>query len=106
MYNDQQITESKDPHLWDIAKKRASFKTHLTIYLIMSALFWALWYATGGTRRGEMLPWPVWPMFGWGIGVAFHYYGSYVSTKDTAVDREYEKLKRENIFLNTNKQSS
>lgn len=95
MYENQQTPETKDPHLWDLAKRRASFKSHLTIYLIMSAFFWLLWYFTGGTRHGEMLPWPIWPMAGWGIGVAFHYVSAYVSTKDNAVEREYEKLKKQ-----------
>ena len=39
-----------------------------------------------------MFPWPVWPMFGWGIGVLFNYFGAYKST-DHLAEREYQKLK-------------
>jgi hypothetical protein len=31
-------------------------------------------------------------MLGWGIGVAFHYIGAYVTHHQTSVDREYNKL--------------
>ena len=88
--------QSKDPQLWDIAKRRASFKSHFATYLIISAFFWALWYFTGGRDFNSGIPWPIWPMLGWGIGVLFHYMGAYVNPKANAVDKEYEKLLREN----------
>jgi len=89
----QQTPEGKDPALWDIAKKRASFKHNLSSYLIMSVVFWIIWYFTGGkTYDSNHLPWPVWPMLGWGIGVLFHYRSAYVSPVSNAVDKEYEKL--------------
>jgi hypothetical protein len=89
--------EGKDPQLWDLARRRASFKSHFTTYVIMSVFFWALWYLTGGARYNSMLPWPVWPMLGWGIGVAFHYIGAYVSPRSHATEREYQKLTKENL---------
>jgi hypothetical protein len=88
----QQTPEGKDPQLWDIAKKRASFRSHLATYIIMSIFFWAVWYFSGGWQYNRSLPWPVWPMLGWGIGVAFHYIGAYVTHRQSSVDREYEKL--------------
>lgn len=94
MYNQHYTPENKDPYLWDIAKRRASFKKHITTYLIMSILFWVIWYFSSSRHTG-VLPWPVWPMLGWGIGVGFHYIGAYVSTKDNSVEHEYEKLKQE-----------
>jgi hypothetical protein len=36
-------------------------------YLAVMALLWLIWLATGAGH-----PWPVWPMLGWGIGVAGH----------------------------------
>jgi hypothetical protein len=36
-------------------------------YLAVIALLWLIWLATGAGY-----PWPVWPMLGWGIGVAGH----------------------------------
>ena len=89
----ESTSHGKDPQLWDIAKKRASFKSHFTIHLIMSAFFWLLWYLTGAKiHNGEGIPWPVWPMLGWGIGVLFHYIGAYVTYKNNSVEKEYNKL--------------
>jgi hypothetical protein len=92
MYDCQQTPRGKDPQLWQLAQRRASFKTHFTVYAVMSVFFWLLWYITGGAQYGSGLPWPVWPMFGWGIGVALHYIGAYVAPKSNATEREYQKL--------------
>jgi hypothetical protein len=97
----QPTPEGKDNQLWQLAHKRASFKKHLATYIIMNLFFWILWYFTKEAYRDhrgyqERLPWPVWPMLGWGIGLAFHYIGAYVSPKNRAVEKEYEKLKNQN----------
>lgn len=85
----------KDPQLWEIAQRRASFKSHLAIYLVMVGFFWIIWWFSGAKTGGSMaLPWAVWPTVGWGLGVFFHYLGAYVF-KESQVDREYEKLVRE-----------
>ncbi len=85
----------RDPQLWQLAQRRASFKGHLTTYLVMSVVFWTIWYLSGGKRFNGGLPWPVWPMFGWGIGVLFHYLGAYVSPRSNTTEQEYEKLIKE-----------
>lgn len=85
----------RDPQLWELARRRASFKGHLTTYLIMSVVFWVIWFFTGGRIYNGGLPWPVWPMFGWGIGVAFHYIGAYVRPRGDTTEQEYEKLVKE-----------
>ena len=35
----------KDPKLWEIARKRASFKTNLFSYIVINIFFWLLWYS-------------------------------------------------------------
>lgn len=87
--------QDKDPELWQLAQRRASFKSHVLIYFVMSLFFWLLWYFTGGRTYNRGVPWPVWPMLGWGIGVAFHFIGAYVAPKQDTTQREYEKLLRE-----------
>lgn len=84
----------KDAQLWEIAHQRASFKRHLVTYLIMSVFFWIVWYFSG-EHDIRSFPWPIWPMLGWGIGVAFHYINAYVLPKSNAIEREYEKLIKE-----------
>lgn len=89
----EQPPQGRDPRLWDIAKKRASFRTHLTTYLVVNAFFWALWFLTGGKTYGnDGVPWPVWPALGWGIGLVFHYFGAYVNQGHTSIEKEYNKL--------------
>lgn len=82
----------KDQELWKIAKKRVGFKRHLASYLIVNAFLWFLWWFTDGSSHGSF-PWPVWPMLGWGIGLAFSYRDAYVHSGSSAIDKEYEKLK-------------
>ncbi len=101
MSDHQAPPEGKDPILWEIAKKRASFKGHLTSYIIVNGFLWALWYFTSGNHDlsfgeghwGERLPWPIWPTLGWGIGLAFHYADAYIFPRANSVEREYQKLK-------------
>lgn len=91
----QPTPEGKDPILWEIAKKRASFKSHLMTYIIVNAFLWALWYFTTyrhSEGRWNPYPWPIWTTLGWGIGLAFHYAGAYVFPKANSVETEYEKL--------------
>lgn len=104
----QKAPEGKDPELWETAQKRASFKSHALTYVIMNTFFWAVWFFTsGGKEIGSghydwgHFPWPVWPMIGWGIGLAFHYAGAYIFPKSNSVEREYEKLKNQQSNKNT-----
>lgn len=87
-----QPTDQRDQDLWKQAKKRVSFRRHLAAYVIVNSFLWCMWFFTGAeTDHG--FPWPVFPMLGWGIGLAFDYYGAYHSPGNDAVSREYEKLK-------------
>ena len=45
-----------------------SFRTHLTMYGLVMLLLVAIWLLT--TPGGYF--WPIWPMLGWGFGVAAH----------------------------------
>ena len=94
MSHNQLTPEGNDPILWEIARKRASFKGHLVSYLVVNAFFWALWFFTGERYgKNNYFPWPVWPMLGWGIGLAFHFAGAYIFPESNSVENEYRKLK-------------
>ena len=49
------------------AAARRGFREHLRTYVMVMALLVAIWALTG---MGYF--WPIWPMLGWGIGVASH----------------------------------
>jgi hypothetical protein len=86
----------KDKELWKLAKKRVGFRRHLATYIIMNTFFWLLWFFTDHRQDdAEMngIPWPVFPMLGWGLGVAFNYFSAFVFSKPQAIEKEYEKLK-------------
>ena len=45
--------------------RRLALDPGVRTYLAVMALLWLVWLVTGAGY-----PWPVWPMLGWGIGVA------------------------------------
>ena len=47
---------------------RQGFRIHLTCYLAVQALLLATWAASGAGY-----PWFIYPLLGWGIGLASHY---------------------------------
>jgi 2TM domain len=86
----------QDKELWKLAKKRASFRRHLIFYFVINAFLWAIWWLTSGRyglRHG--VPWPVWVMLGWGVGLAFNYFRAYGESGQKMAEKEYEKLKKE-----------
>lgn len=90
------VPERRDPILWEIAQKRASFKTHAITYVVINIFLWGVWYFTGsdsGASEGNSYPWPIWTTLGWGIGLAFHFAAAYVAPRANTTEREYEKLK-------------
>lgn len=97
MINEQLQKNDSDEALWEIAKKRVGFKKHLVIYLLVNALLWIIWFFDGYKNvrsiNTSTLPWPLWSMIGWGIGLALNYIGAYVSPRTNAVEIEYKKLK-------------
>src|SRR4051812_49444519 len=45
----------------------ASVRIHLTVYIIVNAMLIGIWAASGGGYF-----WPIWPILGWGMGIAGH----------------------------------
>lgn len=88
----------RDERLWRMAKRRADFKKHLTSYVLVNLFLWGLWWFTTGQYDIPTgpVPWPAWVTLGWGLGLAFNYFEAYGDgDKQSAIEREYEKLKRE-----------
>ena len=76
-------------------KARRELLAHVSVYVITNLALLGIWAATGAGY-----PWFLWPMLGWGIGVAFHVM-SFVLGLDSdterdarAIDREMERLRR------------
>jgi hypothetical protein len=92
--NYQPAPEGKDPYLWQLAQRRASFKRHLATYIIVNAFLWLIWAFSGARTHEGSIPWPLWSTLGWGIGLASHYVSAYIASKENSVEKEYEKLKQ------------
>jgi hypothetical protein len=58
---------------YSLAEARRGFKIHAAVYAIVNAglitLNVLLW-----TLADVNFPWAIFPLIGWGIGLAFHYY--------------------------------
>lgn len=93
MENSNTPRDPKDAQLWELAKRRTSFKYNLAMYVVFMAFFWGLWYFTAGRHGSGGWPWPIWPMLGWGVGIVVHYVSAYVSTGMSDTEKEYHKLK-------------
>lgn len=89
-----EIINERDPNLWRIAQKRASFKKSLFSYFAVNGFLWLIWLYTDHNYYGG-IPWPVWPMLGWGLGLAFQYHEAYHGSKRDLAEREYEKMKQQ-----------
>lgn len=88
------MEEPRDEKLWALAKKRADFQRSLASYFIVNAFLWLIWWFSSGRHgTGTRIPWPVWPMLGWGIGIFFQYLNAYGGSRTDLVEKEYEKLK-------------
>jgi hypothetical protein len=73
-------------------KKRRDFGTHVVVYVAVNLLLIAIWALTGAGFF-----WPVFPLLGWGIGLAanaWDVYGRKPITEDE-VAREAERLRAE-----------
>jgi 2TM domain len=76
-------------------KSRHDFRVHLVIYVLVNAALIVLWYATNGGADGDPgFFWPVFPIVGWGIGLAIHAYTVYFppSLTEDDIQRELKRL--------------
>ncbi|MGY1700248.1 2TM domain-containing protein [Geodermatophilus sp. SYSU D00766] len=75
--------------------RRREFTQHLVAYLIVNGALWAVW-AIIALAGGATFPWPLFPMAGWGIGLAFHAWSAFGPPSrpidETAVAREMDRL--------------
>lgn len=69
-------------------KDKRDFKNHAATYLIVNALLVVIWAVSG---QGYF--WPIWPILGWGIGLALNAWTAYFqrSISEEDIRREMEK---------------
>ena len=72
-------------------KKRRDFRTHIIMYVLVNAFLVVIWAVTSAPG----LFWPIFPILGWGIGVAanaWDVYGRKPISEDE-IRREQERLR-------------
>ena len=72
-------------------KKKQDFRSHVVAYVLVNALLVGIWAATGANFF-----WPIFPIIGWGIGLAFNAWDVYGRRplSDEQIRREQERLRR------------
>jgi hypothetical protein len=71
-------------------KKKRDFRSHVFAYVLVNAALVGIWAVTGAGYF-----WPIFPILGWGIGVAFNAWDAY-GRKDFSeeeIRREAERLR-------------
>ena len=75
-------------------KAKAEFKNFIGVAVIVSLIVTGVWFLTTG---GTGYFWPIWPMLGLGIALAFsglNAYGPSSRITEAAIDAEVERLKQ------------
>ena len=72
-------------------EERRGFSTHVVTYLLVNGMLVAIW-----AMSGAGFFWPIFPILGWGIGIAFHAWDTFRRSEPTEarVQREMEHLRR------------
>jgi hypothetical protein len=72
-------------------KKKQDFRSHVVAYVLVNALLVGIWAATGANFF-----WPIFPIIGWGIGLAFNAWDVYGRRplNEEQIRREQERLRR------------
>ena len=92
-----------DEQIYEEAKKRVrekkGFRTHAIVYVVVNAFLALIWWLTGGRITDAWVPWFVWPLGGWGIGLLFHGLGVYVFSRPhedrRAIEKEAQRIRKE-----------
>ena len=71
-------------------KKKADFRAHLLAYVLVNAFLVGIWAVTGAGFF-----WPIFPILGWAIGVAFNGWDVYrrATPTEEEIRREMEGLR-------------
>jgi uncharacterized RDD family membrane protein YckC len=92
----ERMTEERRQQAIRRLRAKTGFKIHLFVYLAVSALLVVIWaFTTARLPYPGSFFWPVFPILGWGIGVALHGYFVYRRRPYTEeqIQREMEKLR-------------
>lgn len=69
-------------------KDKRDFKSHAATYLVVNTLLVVIWAVSGGGYF-----WPIWPIAGWGVGLALNAWTAYFQKpiSEDEIRREMER---------------
>ncbi len=72
-------------------RRRRAFWLHASIWFAVNTMLVVIWAVTGGGH-----PWFVYPLLGWGVGLAAHGAATFLlaPTDDVVLEREQRRLGR------------
>ena len=70
--------------------EKRGFRSHLVVYVSVNTMLIVIWAATGAGYF-----WPIWPIAGWGIGVALNAYGVYFAPKPFSESEIQDEMDRD-----------
>ena len=71
-------------------RAKREVRVHLAVYLVVNAFLVLIWALTSASYF-----WPIWPMLGWGVGLAAHAASVYLGRSEISeaqIDRELGRL--------------
>jgi hypothetical protein len=72
-------------------RKKRDFRTHVVAYILVNSLLVGIWAVTGADYF-----WPIFPIAGWGIGLAFNAWDVYGRRPITEAQIEEEQRRLSN----------
>ena len=97
------ISAEETAQMLNVADKRVHFKVHITIFIVINAIMWALWFTlfsaivTSETIRAAILKVFVCVTLVWLLLVILHYCIAYKWNK-TFVEKELKKMRNKRYF--------
>ena len=76
-------------------KSKREFRTHLVMYVLVNAMLVVIWAVTDSGFF-----WPIFPIVGWGIGLALHawsIFGSNPMTSEARISAEEDRLRAKGV---------
>ena len=83
--------ERRDAAIERLEAKR-DFRTHVAVYLMVNGMLVVIWALSG---MGYF--WPIWPILGWGVGLAINAWAVYFQRPITEADVVEEMERDERI---------
>ena len=93
------VPSLRDQRLWQIARARTKFQSHVVVYTLVNAGLWLLWALLPESHGRHELPWPLWTSLFWGLGLALQGFAAYSRLNGgERTQREYERLRAEGNY--------